>query len=321
MVQQGTIVSLARGQYRLRAPLGGSAYGTVWRADGPLAGGAVAIKLVNTTQMARAPAGLRHHWIDSARAEQAFLARLAPWDGRHIVRLLDSGSHAGMPAMALELLDGDLGAHLATERAAGRAPSALQALAWAGQVNQALAKIHAAGLRYLDLKPGNLLLERRSGTLRLADFGSSRPLRDGAPHAFGGTPGWQAPEQFFPHADGLYRTDPRSDYFALGALLYWMACGRKLRYGSACAEAYASHGRAGAGILLRTDGAPPPTLDADEAAAFAQAFGAAGARAESLLRTLLAPLPAGRPRHALEISRMLDALRAGRAGPVLRRAA
>src|SRR5687768_9421321 len=98
MVQQGTIVQLALGQYRLCEALGGSAYGLVWRAEAP--GGSVALKLVNTEQMARAPAGLRHHWIDAARAEQAFLSRLAPWDGRHIVRLLDSGSIDGLPTMA-----------------------------------------------------------------------------------------------------------------------------------------------------------------------------------------------------------------------------
>src|SRR5690606_14842208 len=147
-------VQLAQGQYRLAEALGGSAYGVVWRADAP--GGSVALKLVNAAQMARAPVELRHHWIDAARAEQAFLSRLAPWDGRHIVRLLDSGSVEGLPAMALELLDGDLATHLKLLRSTGHTPGALQALDWLGQVNQALAKVHAAGFRYLDLKPGNL---------------------------------------------------------------------------------------------------------------------------------------------------------------------
>jgi serine/threonine-protein kinase len=309
MVQQGTIVSLARGQYRLREQLGGSAYGTVWRADAR--GGSVAIKLVNTAQMARAPAGLRRHWIDAARAEQGFLARLAPWDGRHIVRLLDSGSHDGLPAMALELLDGDLAGYLEAERAAGRAPGALQALDWTAQVNQALAKVHAAGFRYLDLKPANLLLERRTASLKLADFGTSRALQEPPTHSYAGTAAWQAPEQFFPDAHGGYLSDPRSDYFSLGALLYWLVCGRKLRYGAACGQAYAAHGRAGAGVLRHAHGGVPPTLHPDEAAGFAQAFGSTGAQASALLQAMLAPTAQGRPAHALEISRRLEALRAG----------
>jgi serine/threonine-protein kinase len=307
---------LARGQYRLCEALGGSAYGVVWRAEA--SGASVALKLVNTEQMARAPAGLRHHWIDAARAEQAFLSRLAPWDGRHIVRLLDSGSMDGLPAMALELLDGDLATHMGVLRATGRLPGALQALDWIGQVNQALAKVHAAGFRYLDLKPGNLLLDRRGACLKLADFGTSRPLAEA--HAYAGTASWQAPEQFFPQARGLYQTDPRSDYFALGALLYWLVCGRMLGYGAACGQAYAAHGREGAAVLRREHGGIPPTLQAIEAAGFAQAFGAAGSEAGTLLRALLAPHPSKRPGHALEISRMLDAIRARMAPPLARAA-
>lgn len=319
MVQQGTIVSMARGHYRLREPLGGSAYGVVWRADGP--GGSAAVKLVNAGQMARAPAALRRHWVDCARAEEQFLARLPAWDGRHIVRLLDSGSHEGLPALALELLDGDLAGHLDAERAAGRWPDALQALDWTAQVNQALAKVHAAGFRYLDLKPGNLLLERRTGRLKLADFGTSRALPEMPTHSYAGTASWQAPEQFFPQDRGVYVTDVRSDYFALGALLYWLVCGRMLRYGAACGQSYAAHGREGAALLLREHGGPPPTLQADEAAGFAQAFGAGAGQAAALLRALLAPAPAGRPGHGLEISRMLCAVRAGMAQPPLRSAA
>lgn len=319
MIQQGTIVQLARGQYRLAEALGGSAYGLVWRADAQ--DGSVAIKLVNTAQMARAPAELRRHWLDAARAEQAFLSRLAPWDGRHIVRLLDSGSVEGLPAMALELLDGDLATHLKVLRSTGRTPGTLQALDWLAQVNQALAKVHAAGFRYLDLKPGNLLLERRSGKLKLADFGTCRALCETPSHAYLGTASWQAPEQFFPQAGNGYLTDLRSDYFALGALLYWLACGRMLRYGAACGQAYAAQGREGAAALLRAHGGIPPTLLPDEAAGFAQAFGPAGAQAGALLRALLAPTAGGRPAHALEISRMLDATRAAMAQPALARAA
>ena len=71
--------------------------------------------------MARAHPDQRDRWIASAHKEIAFLRSLEPWDERHIVRLLDSGVHDGLPVMALELLDGDLGKHVARERNAGRA--------------------------------------------------------------------------------------------------------------------------------------------------------------------------------------------------------
>lgn len=320
MVQQGSIVSLTRGHYRLCAPLGGSAYGIVWRAQAP-DGAQVALKLVNTEQMDRAPASLRGHWSDSARTETAFLAGLAPWDGRHIVRLLDSGSHAGLPAMALELLDGDLASWLALEQSAGRPVTPCQALDWCAQVNQALGKVHAAGFRYLDLKPANLLLERATLTLKLADFGTSRPMFEAATHSYAGTARWQAPEQFFPGPDGRYLAGQRSDYFSLGALLYYLVCGRLLRYGAACGEAYGLHGQAGARALRARHGGPPPILAQDEAADFAGRFGNGAAHALGLLRALLAPQPDARPRHALDISRLLGAVREAMAGGAARMAA
>ncbi|MBD8542922.1 serine/threonine protein kinase [Oxalobacteraceae sp. CFBP 8761] len=306
MYDAGTVISLSGGQYRLREPLAGAAYGVVWRADSLHAIGAVALKLVNLDQMARAPAALRIRWLDSANTEIAFLRSLAPWDGRHIVRLLDSGEHLGLPALALELLDGDLAAYLAEHIAAGHTIAPARALAWTGQVNQALAKVHANGWRYLDLKPGNLLLDRATDTLKLADFGTNRRLDDLRAHTYAGTANWQAPEQFFPDADADgYATEARTDYFALGALFYYLVCGRLLRYSSTCGQAWQTHGRDGAATLLAAYQARPPVLQLDEATLFANRLGQAAVPGLALLRRLLADSPAERPQHALEISRLL----------------
>ena len=306
MYDAGTVISLSGGQYRLREPLAGAAYGVVWRADSLHAIGAVALKLVNLDQMARAPAALRTRWLDSANTEIAFLRSLAPWDDRHIVRLLDSGEHLGLPALALELLDGDLAAYLAEHIAAGHTIAPARALAWTGQVNQALAKVHANGWRYLDLKPGNLLLDRASDTLKLADFGTNRRLDDLRAHTYAGTANWQAPEQFFPDADADgYATEARTDYFALGALFYYLVCGRLLRYSSTCGQAWQTHGRDGAATLLAAYQARPPVLQLAEVTLFANHLGQAAVPGLALLRRLLADSPAERPQHALEISRLL----------------
>jgi serine/threonine-protein kinase len=126
-------------------------------------------------------------------------------------------------------------------------------------------------------------------------------VQDNAAHSYAGTAAWQAPEQFFPDDTGRYRTDTRSDYFALGALLYSLVAGVPLRYCAACADAFRMHGTAGA---LRAR--PPAILAPDETALF---LAHAGARDHdgllALLRTLLAPRPEARPRHALEISRLI----------------
>jgi serine/threonine-protein kinase len=332
MLEAGDIITLTAGAWRLREPLASSSYGLLWTAS-PAGGGEPAVlKLVNTAQMALALPPQRPRWTGCMHAEIAFLRALRPWDQRHIVRLLDSGEHQGQPAMALELLDGDLARHLDALRAGGDAPSFLQALDWAAQVNQGLAKVHQYGWRHLDLKPANLLLDR-SGALKLADFGTNRPLVERDAHSYTGTANWQAPEQFFPGADGRYRTDARSDYFALGALLYHVVTGAMLRFSSACGAAWRAHGLDGAAALrAQHGGALPAILAPDEAALYlrhagfgagtgAGAGGAGGAAALGLLRALLAPRPEDRPRHALEISRLIDRARAACAGDAMRSAA
>jgi len=327
MTASDTIITLELGHYRLRERIGGSAYGVIWRAEGPRGTRDVALKLINQTQMARALPAQRERWIASAENEITFLQRLEPWDERHIVRLLDSGWQDGLPVLALELLDCDLGRHMKTLQGRGEALAPERLLAWMAQLNQALAKVHQYGWRYLDLKPANVLVDARLGTVKLADFGTNRRLDAQQEHSYAGTANWQAPEQFFPAGGGGYATGRQSDYFALGALFYFMATGTQLRYCGACGKAYREHHTAGAGLLLRQHGGLPAILQPDEEAMFTQAFAsAAGGAADSLagnatsdaalrlLRHLLAAEPQARPRHAIDISRQL-ALIGAASGP------
>jgi serine/threonine-protein kinase len=322
MLEAGDIITLTAGAWRLREPLAGSSYGVLWRAEPAGGGPPAALKLVNGEQMAQALPPQRRRWSACLEAEIAFLRSLQPWDQRHIVRLLDSGEHLGQPAMALELLAGDLAQHLDALRARGAAPGYAQSLDWIAEANQALAKVHQYGWRHLDLKPSNLLVDGH-GALKLADFGTNRPLADRAAHSYAGTANWQAPEQFFPGEDGRYLTDGRSDYFALGALLYHLVTGAVLRFCSACGAAYREYGMEGAAVLrARHHGALPAILSPDEAALYLRHAGlgtgavrgsardCARESALGLLRALLAPQPEQRPRHALEVSRLISGARA-----------
>ena len=321
MLAADTIITLELGHYRLREPIASSAYGVVWRASGPRGNGEVALKLVNQQQMERAQPELRARWSTSANNEIAFLRSLAPWDERHIVRLLDSGLYQGLPVLALELIPCDLGQHMRS-LAGGQAPPLPQALDWIGQLNQALAKVHQYGWRHLDLKPSNVLLDRHHNRVKLTDFGTNLPLAEMAPHPYSGTANWQAPEQFFPTPQGGYATAARSDYFALGALLYYLVTGgQTLRFGATCGLAFREHQSGGAALLRRRHGgAMPATLHAAEETLFRHkidqslAPGAAGGTADlalTLLRRLLAAAPGDRPAHAIDISRMLAAIGAG----------
>ncbi|TWI69560.1 serine/threonine-protein kinase [Pseudoduganella lurida] len=314
MPDQTTFLTLARGPYRLREQIGASVYGTIWRAEGPAGSPDVALKRINEAQMARALPGQRERWIASACSEITFLQALQPWDGRHVVRLVDSGWHDGLPVLALELLDGDLGRHVARRRAQDDAPAFAEVLDWITQLNQALAKVHQYGWRYLDLKPANVLVDAASGTVKLADFGTNRLLEAAGAHTYCGTANWQAPEQFFPAPGGGYATGRHSDYFALGALLYFLVTGAALRWCSTCGDAYREHLADGARVL-RGRGPLPPVLADDEAERFAaQVPCISQYPALALLQALLAADPEARPRNALQISRLLGRIRAGLAG-------
>jgi serine/threonine-protein kinase len=311
MTTADAIIALELGHYRLREQIGGSAYGIIWRASGPQATRDVAIKLINQEQMECALPAQRTRWTTSASNEIAFLQSLEPWDERHIVRLLDSGWHDGLPVLALELMGSDLGKHMVALKSRAETVPLAQALGWIAQVNQALAKVHQYGWRYLDLKPANVLLDPHLHTVKLADFGTNRELASLQAHSYAGTANWQAPEQFFPADGGNYATGPRSDYFSLGALLYFLVTsGIALRFCSDCGQAYREHHIAGANLLRGMHGGEiPAALHTGEEERFAAAFPADKRDAAlELLRALLQVDPARRPRHAIQISRMLNAI-------------
>ncbi|MBV7534309.1 serine/threonine protein kinase [Duganella sp. sic0402] len=311
MTTADAIIALELGHYRLREQIGGSAYGIIWRASGPQATQDVAIKLINQEQMARALPAQRDRWTASAQNEIAFLQSLEPWDERHIVRLLDSGWHDGLPVLALELMGSDLGKHMVALKSRNESVPLARALGWIAQINQALAKVHQYGWRYLDLKPANVLLGPHLHTVKLADFGTNRELGMLQAHSYAGTANWQAPEQFFPADSGGYATSARSDYFSLGAMLYFLVTGgMPLRFCADCGQAYREYHVAGAALLRsRNGGVIPSALSTDEADRYASFIPSAKRDAAlELLRALLQTDPAARPRHAIQISRMLNAI-------------
>jgi serine/threonine protein kinase len=361
MLAFGDVIHLSKGNYTLRAPIGGSAYGLVWRASGPHAEQEVALKLVNQAQMRCAAPELQPRWIDSATKEVSFLRSLAPWDERHIVRLHDDGMHEGLPVIALELMATDLGRYMAEQKQSQKKLPFARVLDWMAQINRALSKVHQYGWRYLDLKPANLLLSQDLTTLKLADFGTSRVLHDLAAHSYAGTANWQAPEQFFPaasvngdsatpanlgsQATPLYATDARSDYFALGALFYFLVTGGlPLRFCSLCGLAFRQCNEPGAEVFQNQCGDTPYiTFYPDEKNLFVRMIDAqtdmqadhlapgnfapdgtwcpqddgggapyaaspCAAAALLLLQTLLAYHPDQRPQNGLDISRKIDAI-------------
>jgi serine/threonine protein kinase len=91
-------------------------------------------------------------------------------------------------------------------------------------IADAIHSIHAQEVIHLDLKPENILL-RPSGEAVLLDFGFARHARypdllGEEMHFAAGSAAYVSPEQLQDD-----RTDPRSDLYALGVLVYELATG------------------------------------------------------------------------------------------------
>jgi|GEM_PF-1092663 len=183
------------GRYRLDTVLGQGALGEVWRAWDVVLDREVALKRLK----------LAEGGFDALRAEFRAAATV-----RHpnIVEVFDLVARPGVQAFySMELCDA-----VPFDVACEGLPPA-RVLHLAHQAVEALAHLHKAGVLHGDLKPTNLLVDRRTrGHLTVVDFGhaSARALR-----GLHGTPAYLAPEVV---RGGAH--DVRSELYALGAVLY-----------------------------------------------------------------------------------------------------
>ncbi|MBS1242142.1 MAG: protein kinase [Gemmatimonadetes bacterium] len=140
----------------------------------------------------------------------------------HIVPLYDSGAADGILYYVMPFIEGEsLRDRLARER---QLPLD-EALRITREVADALGYAHGAGVIHRDIKPENILLER--GHAVVTDFGIARAFDMAGGQTLTqsgivvGTPAYMSPEQALPEG-GI---DPRSDLYALGAVLYEMLAG------------------------------------------------------------------------------------------------
>ncbi len=157
--------------------------------------------------------------IDSFEIEQMILPALS---GPHVPRFVAAGDLTATPYIVMEWIDGML---LAEQIA--RAPLTPEAVARVGaEMADAVHSIHAQDVIHFDLKPENFIM-RPNGDAVLLDFGFARhahypDLLAEQREFAAGSAAYVAPEQLQNN-----RSDPRSDLFALGVLLYELATGRQ----------------------------------------------------------------------------------------------
>jgi Tol biopolymer transport system component len=212
------------GPYEILGPIGAGGMGEVYKARDTRLGREVAMKVLPVA-LSSDPERLKRFEREARSASSL--------NHPNIVTIYDVGSADGVSYIAMELVAGErLRAWLGEKALPLR-----QFLQIAAQVADGLARAHASGIVHRDLKPDNVMVTE-DGQVKILDFGLAKlvqpegsgeaatqvPTVSGAtePGIVLGTVGYMSPEQALGKP-----VDYRSDQFALGAILYEMATGRR----------------------------------------------------------------------------------------------
>jgi eukaryotic-like serine/threonine-protein kinase len=237
------------GPYEIQSPLGAGGMGEVYRARDTRLDRTVAIKILPV------------HLSDDPEAKQRFereARAISSLNHSNICHLYDVGRQDGIDFIVMEFLEGET---LADRLRKGPLQLA-QVLKYGIEVCDGLDQAHRSGVVHRDLKPGNIMLTKAGA--KLMDFGLAKgadalkppslvltaslssPVAGQPLTAQGtvvGTFQYISPEQL----EGR-EADARSDIFALGAVLYEMATGKRAFDENSTAKLIAA--------ILKTD--PPP---------------------------------------------------------------
>ncbi|MCH5645388.1 serine/threonine-protein kinase [Gordonia sp. ABSL49_1] len=193
------------GHYKIDALLGRGGMGEVYRATDTRKGRVVALKLLRES-VADDPA-FRDRFLRESRVA-------ASLNDPHVIPIHDWGEIEGLLYIDMRLVDGhDLRALL--DATGPLAPS--RALSILSQIADALDTAHRGGLIHRDVKPDNILIDRRDFAY-LVDFGLAQADTDTRMTSAGtaiGSFGYMAPERF-----GDSPLGAPADIYALGCVLY-----------------------------------------------------------------------------------------------------
>jgi len=203
--------SIFAGRYEIMEELGEGGMGKVYRVLDAKINEEVALKLIKPEIAAD------RNTIERFGNELKLARKIAH---RNVCQMYHLGENAGVHYIAMEYVRGeDLKSVI---RMMGQMSPA-QVVSIGKQVCKGLSEAHHLGVIHRDLKPQNIMIDRR-GNVRIMDFGLARSLKGKGITGAGvmlGTPEYMSPEQA-----ETKDVDHRSDIYSLGVILYEMATGR-----------------------------------------------------------------------------------------------
>ena len=203
------------GNWYLRRRIDAGGFGEVWEAYHPHTDGSAAIKRFRPKR--QLDPKMEAMFRDAFAQEGRCAGKLADL-GAAVARVTDANPDEGY--LVMQLYESDLSPELSITPLH---PSEAARIAY--EVARTLAQAHDIDIHHLDVKPGNILLDRR-GSAYLTDFGLSATVRQvlegAAPR--GGTPAYRSPEQ----CEGRQlEIGPWCDVYSLGAVLFEMLTGER----------------------------------------------------------------------------------------------
>ncbi len=221
------------GRYRLKRRLASGGMGDVWAAYHAGLKRDVAVKVLRVDAQERS-AGAVTRFEREVRAT-------AELQHPNTVRVFDYGTtEDGLCYYVMELLEGEtLRAHV---NRLGPLPPA-RAVHIIGQAARAIGEAHERGIIHRDIKPENLFLTSLGGEhdfLKVIDFGIAKVQTAQATMT---RTGWVlgTPEYMSPEVAMGKIADTRSDVYALGAVLYFLLCGRPPFVGENAGRLFFAH--------------------------------------------------------------------------------
>ena len=187
-------------RYRIMALIGHGGMGEVYQAEDLTLQQVVALKFLPRHLQSDRRALTRFH-------REVSLARRISHP--NVCRVFDIGYAEGLAFLTMEYVAGDDLRSL--QERIGRLPYS-KGLEIALQLCYGLAAAHDEGVLHHDLKPANIMLDRR-GNVRITDFGLAAPLGE-TDQAVVGTPVYMAPEQICGEAASVH-----TDLYSLGVVL------------------------------------------------------------------------------------------------------
>ncbi len=200
------------GRYEIAAEIGSGSMGKVYKAFDPLIERIVALKTIKMESKGELQTEFEARFFREAKSA----GRL---NHPNIVTIYDVGESGDSAYIAMEYLHGESLDKLLAKHAALPLERTVHI---ALQIANGLAYAHQHGVVHRDIKPGNVILLRRGGVVKITDFGIAQILSGSQTQvgALLGSPRYMSPEQVQGTA-----IDGRSDVFSLGVMLYEMLTG------------------------------------------------------------------------------------------------